>query len=101
MSIESVNESIGENKMSTWSGTLVVGVKEWSDFAHFAQDMADLVTEALANKQISCEPIDIFDMVLDGSVKYFIITNAGHYSEVSIEYIESHSDIQYYVNSLE
>ena len=46
-------------------------------------------------------PIDIFDMVLDGSVKYFIITNAGHYSEVSIEYIESHSDIQYYVNSLE
>lgn len=62
LSIESVNESLGENKMSTWSGTLVVGVKDWSDFAHFAQDMADLVTEALANNQISCEPIDIFKM---------------------------------------
>ena len=46
-------------------------------------------------------PVDIFDMVLDGSVKYFVVTAAGHYSEVSVEYINNHPDSQYYINSLE
>lgn len=88
LSIESVNESLDENKMSTWSGTLVVGVKDWSDFAHFAQDMADLVTEALANNQISCEPIDIFKMrhvdVNDPSYTYWSIPVKLSYDEFDV-----------------